>query len=389
MIRAVSPPLDSIREKVEAGVRLDAAECEMLWDERIDLHELGELANIVRERKNGNRGYYNINTHLNPTNVCVYRCTFCAFRADLREARGYVMSDEQIVARGAEAVAAGSTEMHIVGGLHHQKDYDWYLNVVRLLHDHFPMLHLKAWTPVEINWFCHLTKRSTRDILVEMRDAGLGSLPGGGAEIFHPEVRDKICEHKADTQEWFSIHRTAHELGLRSNATMLYGHIENAFHRTDHLLRLRALQDETGGFTAFICWSFQPDNTEMADIPPAGAFEYLKTQAVARLYLDNVANIQSSWVTQGEKTGQVALFFGANDMGSLMIEENVVSSAGTVHHLTLDSIRRCIREAGYIPRQRNVFYQFIDEDPGPNPDAPSSPAPTPSHSLPVLAAGGS
>ncbi|MFM8223355.1 MAG: dehypoxanthine futalosine cyclase, partial [Planctomycetaceae bacterium] len=181
------------------------------------------------------------------------------------------------------------------------------------------------------------------------------------------------------------------QLGGRSSATMMFGHVETLAERIEHLERLRQLQDETGGFTAFICWTFQPEHTEMAHVPPSGAFEYLKTQAVARLYLDNVANIQSSWVTQGEKTGQVALFFGANDMGSLMIEENVVSSAGTVHHLTLDSIRRCIREAGYIPRQRNVFYQFIDDDPGPDPDAPSPPpaAPLPSHSLPVLAAGGS
>ena len=370
MIRAVSPSLDPIREKVEAGVRLDAAEAEMLWDERLDLHELGELANLVRERKNGNAGFYNINTHLNPTNVCVYRCTFCAFRADLRDARGYVMGEEQILARGKEAVEAGSTEMHIVGGLHHQKDYDWYLDVVRLLHDHYPTLHLKAWTPVEINWFQHLTKRTIRDILVEMKDAGLGSLPGGGAEIFHPEVRDKICEHKADTREWFAVHRAAHELGLRSNATMLYGHIENAFHRTDHLLRLRQLQDETGGLTAFICWSFQPENTDLATIPPAGPFDYLRTQAVARLFLDNVPNIQSSWVTQGREIGQLALLFGANDMGSLMLEENVVSAAGTVHHLTLAEMRSAISELGWIPRRRNVFYElFEDEADGPLPTA--------------------
>ena len=264
MIRAVTTSLEPIREKVEAGERLNAAEAEMLWDPAIDLHELGELANLVRERKNGNFGYYNINTHLNPTNVCIYRCTFCAFRADLREARGYTMSDEQILARGREAVEAGSTEMHIVGGLHHQKGYDWYVNILRILHDAYPTLHLKAWTPVEINWFAQLTKRSVRDILVELKEAGLGSLPGGGAEIFHPEIRDKICEHKADTQEWFSIHRTAHELGLRSNATMLYGHIENAFHRTDHLLRLRELQDETGGFQTFIPLAFHPD-AEPAD----------------------------------------------------------------------------------------------------------------------------
>ncbi|MEC8736839.1 MAG: radical SAM protein, partial [Planctomycetota bacterium] len=209
MISAARHSLDLIREKVVCGERLTHKEAEGLWDDSVDLHELGELANLVRERKNGQAGYYNINTHLNPTNVCVYRCTFCAFRADLRDERGYWMTDEQILQRGQEAVDAGSTEMHIVGGLHHQKNYDSYLNIIQILHQAYPSLHLKAWTPVEINWFCHLTKRSKTEILSEMKAAGLGSLPGGGAEIFHPEVRDKICEHKADTEEWFEIHRVA------------------------------------------------------------------------------------------------------------------------------------------------------------------------------------
>ena len=226
MISAVRQSLDSIREKIVCGERLTSKESESLWDDSVDLHELGELANIVRERKNGHAGYYNINTHLNPTNVCVYRCSFCAFRADLRDERGYWMTDEQILQRGQEAVDAGSTEMHIVGGLHHQKKYDAYLNIIQILHENYPSLHLKAWTPVEINWFCHLTKRSIEDILSEMKSAGLGSLPGGGAEIFHPEVRSKICEHKADTKEWFEIHRIAHSIGLRSNATMLYGSLK-------------------------------------------------------------------------------------------------------------------------------------------------------------------
>ncbi len=279
--------LDHVREKVTAGERLSAEEAEMLWDDSVDLHELGDLANVVRERKNGNSAFFNINTHLNPTNVCVYRCTFCAFRADLRESRGYVMSDDEILARGQEAVNSGSTEMHIVGGLHHQKKYEWYLRIISLLHDAYPTLHLKAWTPVEINWFCHLTKRTIRDILSELKDAGLGSLPGGGAEIFHPEIRDKICEHKADTSEWFNIHRTAHELGLRSNATMLYGHIENAFHRTDHLLKLRELQDETAGFQTFIPLAFHPENTKLSHLPkPSGAMS-LRTMAISRLVPDN------------------------------------------------------------------------------------------------------
>ncbi len=246
-----------IREKVEAGKRLSFDDGVFLY-EAADLFTLGELANLVRERKNGKAAYYNVNTHLNPTNVCVYRCTFCAFRSDLRGEKGYVMSDEQILGRAAEAERRGATELHIVGGLHHQLPYEWYLNVIRIIHQAHPRLHLKAYTAVEWDWFARLTGRPTRDLLAEFKEAGLGSLPGGGAEIFHPEVRDKICEHKADASEWVRIHREAHQLGLRSNATMLYGHIEEPRHRIDHLCRLRELQDETGGFQTFIPLAFHP-----------------------------------------------------------------------------------------------------------------------------------
>ena len=195
MILTIHPKLKSIQEKVESGERLSMEDGLLMYEPEIPVNDLGQLANLVRERINGNVGYYNINTHLNPTNVCVYRCTFCAFRADLRSPKGYVMDDEQILKRGQEAVDNGCTEMHIVGGLHHQKKFDWYKNIIQLLHDQYPTLHLKAWTPVEINWFESLTKRSVKDVLQELVDAGLGSIPGGGAEIFHPEVRDKICEH--------------------------------------------------------------------------------------------------------------------------------------------------------------------------------------------------
>ncbi|MCP4512624.1 MAG: dehypoxanthine futalosine cyclase, partial [Fuerstiella sp.] len=194
-----------------------------------------------------------------------------------------------------------------------------------------------------------------------LKEAGLGSLPGGGGEILVDRVRREITRGKVLTDDWLNVMRVWHELGGRSTATMMFGHVETLSDRIEHFDRVRELQDETGGFTAFISWTFQPDNTDMAHIPPAGAFEYLKTQAVSRLYLDNIPNIQSSWVTQGKKVGQVALKFGANDMGSLMIEENVVSQAGTVHHLSVDAIRRCIQDAGYTPRQRNVFYEFIDD----------------------------
>ncbi len=366
MIRSVSASLEGIRDKVAAGERLDAAEAESLWDESIDLHELGELANLVRERKNGNRGHYNINTHLNPTNVCVYRCIFCAFRADLREARGYVMSDEQILERGREAVESGSTEMHIVGGLHHQKPYDWYLNIIRILHEAYPSLHLKAWTPVEINWFCHLTKRSIREILGELKEAGLGSLPGGGAEIFHPEVRDKICEHKADTAEWFAIHRTAHELGLRSNATMLYGHIENAYHRTDHLLRLRELQDETGGFQTFIPLAFHPENTRMAGITKPTAAMSLRTMAISRLVLDNFDHIKAYWIMLGIGTAQAALAYGADDLDGTVRHELIYHDAGatTPEVLSVEQIERLIREAGREPLERDTLYRRVERAAG-------------------------
>ena len=366
MIRTVSRSLDPIRQKVEAGERLNAAEAESLWDESIDLHELGQLANLVRERKNGNRCYYNINTHLNPTNICIYRCTFCAFRADLRDERGYIMSDEQILARGREAVESGSTEMHIVGGLHHQRQYEWYRDIIALLHQHYPTLHLKAWTPVEINWFCHLTKRSKLEILTEMKEAGLGSLPGGGAEIFHPEVRDKICEHKADTEEWFRIHRTAHELGLRSNATMLYGHIENAYHRTDHLLRLRELQDETGGFQTFIPLAFHPENTRLAEIGKPTAMMSLRTMAISRLVLDNFDHIKAYWIMLGLGTAQASLAYGADDLDGTVRHELIYHDAGatTPEVLSVEHIKRLIREAGREPVERDTLYRRVERQDG-------------------------
>jgi cyclic dehypoxanthinyl futalosine synthase len=224
-------------------------------------------------------------------------------------------------------------------------------------------VNIHGFSPPESYHFTKVAKLPLRTVLERLKAAGLGSLPGGGAEILVDRVRSAITRGKVMTDDWLNVNRVWHELGGRSTTTMMFGHIETIEERIEHFERVRQLQDETGGFTAFISWTFQPDHTDMADVPPSGAFEYLKNQAISRLYLDNVPNIQSSWVTQGPKIGQVALFFGANDMGSLMIEENVVSSAGTVYHLSLAEIKRAIREAGYIPRQRNVFYQYIDEEP--------------------------
>jgi len=357
--------LTEIRAKVDAAQRLSFDEGLYLAEEA-DLFTLGELANLVRERKSGKLTYYNVNSHLNPTNVCVYRCTFCAFRADLKSERGYVMSDEEIIARAAEAESRGSTEMHIVGGLHHQLPYEWYLNVVRIIHKAHPRLHLKAYTAVEWDWFSRLTGRPTRDILAEFKEAGLGSLPGGGAEIFHAEVRDKICEHKADSEAWFRIHREAHELGLKSNATMLYGHIEEARHRIDHLIRLRELQDQTGGFQTFIPLAFHPDNSKLAHLPKPSALVDLRTMAISRLMLDNFPHIKAYWVMLGIKTAQLALSFGADDIDGTVVHEKIYHDAGSdsPQEITVAELRRLIEEAGRTPIERDTLYHEVVRDKG-------------------------
>ncbi|MCI0457642.1 MAG: aminofutalosine synthase MqnE [Gemmataceae bacterium] len=359
------PHLNTIRAKVEAGEHLSFEEG-LYLEEQADLFTLGELANLVRERKNSSFTYYNVNTHLNPTNVCLYRCTFCAFRADLRSPKGYVMSDEQILERAAEAERRGATEMHIVGGLHHQLPYEWYLNVVRIIHNAHPRLHLKAYTGVEWDWFARLTDRPTRELLAEFKDAGLGSLPGGGAEIFHPEVRDQICEHKADADAWLRIHREAHELGLRSNATMLYGHIEKPSHRIDHLCRLRALQDETGGFQTFIPLAFHPDNTKLAHITKASVLMDLRTMAISRLMLDNFPHVKAYWVMLGIKTAQLAQSFGADDLDGTVVHEKIYHDAGSdsPQELNVAQIRRLIEEAGRVPVERDTLYREVVREGG-------------------------
>jgi aminodeoxyfutalosine synthase len=357
--------LNEIIHKVEAGERL-SFEDGMFLEEHADLFTLGELANKVRERKNGHFTYYNVNTHLNPTNVCVYRCTFCAFRADLKSPRGYVMSDDQILERAAEADSRGATELHIVGGLHHQLPYEWYLNVVRIIHKAYPRLHLKAYTAVEWDWLGRLTSRPTRDLLAEFREAGLGSLPGGGAEIFHPEVRDRICEHKADADAWIRIHREAHSLGLRSNATMLYGHIEEARHRIDHLCRLRALQDETGGFQTFIPLAFHPENTGLSHIQKASVLTDLRIMAISRLMLDNFPHIKAYWIMLTIRTAQIALSFGADDLDGTVVHEKIYHDAGSdsPQELSVGEIRRLIEEAGRIPVERDTLYREVVREKG-------------------------
>lgn len=354
------PTLASIRDKIERGERLSFDDGVFLYDAS-DLLAVGELANRVRERLHGDACYYNVNTHLNPTNVCVYRCTFCAFRADLKAPKAYTMSDEQILERAGEACRRGATEMHIVGGLHHQKDFEWYRHILAIVHEAYPQLHLKAYTAVEIDWFSRLTGRPTRQILAELKESGLASLPGGGAEIFHPEVRDQICEHKADADVWLRIHREAHELGLKSNATMLYGHIESARHRVDHLLRLRELQDRTGGFQTFIPLAFHPENTGLDHLRKPSVLLDLKTMAVARLLLDNFPHVKAYWVMLGIGTAQVALWFGADDLDGTVVHEKIYHDAGaeTPQALTVAELRRLIEEAGRTPVERDTLYRRV------------------------------
>jgi aminodeoxyfutalosine synthase len=355
------PRLAEIRDKIEAGKRL-TFEDGLALEATSDLFTLGELANIVRERKNGNRTYYNVNTHLNPTNVCVYRCSFCSFRADLKGANAYVMSDEEIIGRAREATEKGCTELHIVGGLHHQLPYEWYLGIIANIHRAFPDLHLKAWTAVEWDWFERLTKRPTKVLLSEMKVAGLGSLPGGGAEIFHPEVREKICDYKADADQWLRVHREWHEMGGKSNATMLYGHIEKPEHRIDHLLRLRGLQDETRGFQTFIPLAFHPDNNPLGEnlTKPSGMTD-LKVMAIARLMLDNFPHIKAYWQMLGIKIAQVAQSWGADDIDGTVVHEKIYHAAGSdsPQELGVAQLRRLIEEAGRVPVERDTLYNEV------------------------------
>ncbi|MBX6313462.1 MAG: aminofutalosine synthase MqnE [Isosphaeraceae bacterium] len=351
----------AIREKVEAGQRLSFEDGLALEASR-DLFALGELANRVRERYNGRFAYYNVNTHLNPTNVCVYKCDFCAFRADLNDPRGYVMDEAQIKERARQAHSRGATELHIVGGLHHKLPFRYYVDVVRWVKEAAPEIHVKAYTAVEIEWFTKISRQPIEAVLRTLIEAGLGSLPGGGAEIFHPEVRDQICGAKASTETWLEVHRTAHRLGLHSNATMLYGHIERPEHRIDHLLRLRALQDETGGFQTFIPLAFHPENSRMSDLPkPSGVMD-LKTMAISRLMLDNFPHLKAYWVMLGIKTAQVALSFGADDLDGTVVHEKIYHEAGaeTPQELSVVEIQRLIREAGRIPIERDTLYHRVD-----------------------------
>jgi len=375
----LSTTIDRILSKATDGQRITFDEGVELMANCRDLTKLGRAAHAVTMRMHPEPyRTYNIDRNVNYTNVCAAVCDFCAFYRKSNDADAYVLSRDELHQKLRETVELGGDQVLLQGGMHPSLKLEYYEEMLRDLRTNFPTINLHAFSPPEIWHFHKLNKLPLRTVLERLKAAGLGSLPGGGGEILVDRVRKELTKGKALTEEWLEVSRVWHQLGGRSTCTMMFGHIETGAERIEHLDRLRSLQDETGGFTAFICWTMQPGH-KMADYSAVGSFEYLRTQAIARLYLDNIPNIQSSWVTQGGKIGQVALFFGANDMGSLMIEENVVASAGTVHYLTLEEIRRSIREAGWEPRQRNVFYQLVEER------VPIMPSGVPSRSLPVLA----
>ncbi len=354
--------IDRILERCLAGQRLGTDDALQLLQSH-ELTAIGRAADIVCRRLHPEPyRTYNIDRNINYTNVCTAVCDFCAFYRGPKSDEGYVLSRDELMQKVAETVELGGNQILLQGGLHPKYKLDWYEQMLGEIKSAFPEVNIHGFSPPEIHHFTKVNKLPLETVLSRLKAAGLGSLPGGGAEILVDRVRTALTRGKVMSDDWLNVMRVWHQMGGNGSATMMFGHLETLEERVEHLQRLRDLQDETGGFTAFICWTFQPDHTELAHLPPAGAFEYLKTQAVARLFLDNIPNIQSSWVTQGLKIGQLALAFGANDMGSLMIEENVVAEAGTVHFLTLDQIRQSIEEFGFEARQRDVFYRLVSPE---------------------------
>ncbi len=371
-------PLQEIAAKVKDGVRLEPDEIETCLTTPHVLH-LGRLADSVRRRMHGNVAYYNINRHINPTNVCVYtyNCKFCSFAALPGEDHAWEMSHEDVYEHAAKQGGDAVTEFHIVGGLHPDLPLEWYLEMMRGLKERFPSVHLKAFTAIEIGWFAQLEKMSIEEVLLELREAGLGSLPGGGAEIFHPEVREIICDGKLDAGEWLEVHETAHRLGIRSNCTMLYGHVEREEHKVDHFLKLRELQDRTGGFNAFIPLAYHPENNYMGLRFHTTGTEDLRHLATSRLALDNIPHIKAYWVMISPRLAQVALAFGADDIDGTVVEETIYHMAGaeTEQYVSRAELERIVREAGFEPVQRDTLYNPITRGAmRPQPEPAAAPA---------------
>lgn len=347
--------LDAVRE----GRRLMPDQAVALLESN-DLPALAEAAHETTLRLHPEPyRTYNIDRNINYTNVCEAGCRFCAFSRPPGHAEGYVLDRESLFQKIEETIQLGGDQILLQGGMNPDLSLPWCEDLLRSIRARFPEINIHGFSPTEIDHLARISGESLENVLQRLRDAGLGSLPGGGAEILVDRVRETVSPRKVKTDRWLDVCRVWHRLGGRGSATMMFGHAETTADRIEHLDRIRQLQDETGGFTAFIPWTFQPAHTELADRTKAGTWDYLKMLAVSRLFLDNIPNIQASWVTQGLDVGELALAFGANDMGSLMIEENVVAAAGTSFKTTEQEIRRRIEAAGYIPRRRNVFYELV------------------------------
>ncbi len=351
--------LREIAAKVRDGVRLDEADALACFETPHVLH-LGRLAGAVRRRLHGDVAYFNVNRHINPTNICVYtyNCKFCSFAALPGEDHAWAMTHDEVYEHAAKQGGNEVTEFHIVGGLHPDLSLDWYLEMMRGLKERFPDAHLKAFTAIEIGWFAQHEKISIQEVLLRLRDAGLGSLPGGGAEIFHSEVREIICDGKLDADEWIEVHRVAHGLGIPSNCTMLYGHVERPEHKVDHLMRLRAQQDDTGGFNCFVPLAYHPENNYLGLKFHTTGTEDLRHLAASRLVLDNVPHLKAYWIMISPKLAQVALSFGADDIDGTVVEETIYHMAGaeTEQQVSRGELERIVREAGYRPVERDTLY---------------------------------
>src|SRR5689334_3563849 len=354
------PRLNPIYDKVIAGERLDAADGLTLYRTG-DILAVGWMANLVRERMHGDKTYFNVNRHINPTNVCVAACRLCAFGRKKDDAGAYTMALEEAWTAAATGYHEAVTEFHIVGGLHPDLPLEYFLDLVRGLKERFPKVHIKAFTMVEVAFLARRAKLSIEQTLLKLREAGVDSMPGGGAEIFAPRVRSIICDHKIDGSEWLDTARMAHKLGFKSNATMLYGHIENDEDRVDHLLKLRALQDETGGFQTFIPLAFHPENTPLDHLPVTTGLTDIRQIAVSRLLLDNFPHIKAYWQMMTPKIAQIALRFGADDLDGTVVEEKIYHDAGatTPQGMRRQELVRLIREAGREPVERDTMYRAV------------------------------
>lgn len=358
--RILQSDLGDIAKKVLEGIRLNREDGSRLYRSK-DLIAIGYLGNFVREKLHGKNAYFNVNRHIEPTNVCVLKCGLCAFGKNIRSEDAYTFSLDEIFQRAREGAAEGATEFHIVGGLHPNLPFEFYLDMLRGLKERLPHIHLKAFTAVEIQFFADLENISIEETLERLMEAGLDSMPGGGAEIFAERVREIICKGKISGERWLEIVRIAHRMGLHSNATMLYGHVETYEERVDHMLALRDLQDETHGFKTFIPLAFHPANTPLEYLPETTGFDDLKNIAISRLVLDNFPHIKSYWIMVGTRIAQLSLRFGADDIDGTVAEERITHAAGaqTPQTLSRAELVRLIREIGCIPVERDTLYEKL------------------------------